>query len=87
MDNKNVNNSTFFHIHRIRPQIPREVIDMCRVCTFVTPGEPQVVLGTDKAFTFDHVFDTTSDQVKLKPLMRVCGLAVVISALISDNFC
>lgn len=38
---------------------------MCRVCTFVTPGEPQVVLGTDKAFTFDHVFDTTSDQVIL----------------------
>jgi hypothetical protein len=53
-----------FHFkNRIRPQIPREIIDMCRICTFVTPGEPQVVLGTDKAFTFDYVFDTTSDQV------------------------
>lgn len=50
-------------IIRIRPQIPREIIDMCRICTFVTPGEPQVVLGTDKAFTFDYVFDTTSEQV------------------------
>lgn len=50
-------------INRIRPQIPREIIDMCRICTFVTPGEPQVVLGTDKAFTFDYVFDTNSDQV------------------------
>lgn len=48
---------------RIRPQIPREIIDNCRICTFVTPGEPQVVLGTDKAFTFDYVFDTNSDQV------------------------
>lgn len=50
-------------IIRIRPQIPREIIDMCRICTFVTPGEPQVVLGTDKAFTFDYVFDTISEQV------------------------
>lgn len=38
---------------------------MCRICTYVTPGEPQVVLGTDKAFTFDYVFDTNSDQVSV----------------------
>ncbi|XP_053692673.1 kinesin-like protein KIF21A isoform X2 [Sabethes cyaneus] len=50
---------------RIRPQIPRELIDMCRVCTQVTPGEPQVYLGSDKAFTFDYVFDTTATQVSL----------------------
>lgn len=35
---------------------------MCRVCTCVTPGHPQVVLGKDKAFTFDHVFDIESKQ-------------------------
>lgn len=58
---KNYSHSSVFH--RIRPQIPREIIDMCRICTQVTPGEPQVVLGTDKAFTFDYVFDTNSDQV------------------------
>ncbi|XP_055600576.1 kinesin-like protein KIF21B isoform X2 [Uranotaenia lowii] len=50
---------------RIRPQIPRELIDMCRVCTQVTPGEPQVFLGSDKAFTFDHVFDMNATQVTL----------------------
>ncbi|XP_055382078.1 kinesin-like protein KIF21A isoform X2 [Condylostylus longicornis] len=50
---------------RIRPQIPREVIDMCRICTTVTPGEPHVVLGTDKAFTFDFVFDVNSSQVEI----------------------
>lgn len=35
---------------------------MCHVCTRVTPNEPQVWLGTDKAFTFDHVFDTQTKQ-------------------------
>ncbi|XP_055550940.1 kinesin-like protein KIF21A isoform X2 [Wyeomyia smithii] len=50
---------------RIRPQIPRELIDMCRVCTQVTPGEPQVYLGSDKAFTFDYVFDTSATQVSV----------------------
>ncbi|XP_021701205.1 kinesin-like protein KIF21A isoform X2 [Aedes aegypti] len=50
---------------RIRPQIPRELIDMCRVCTQVTPGEPQVYLGSDKAFTFDYVFDVNSTQVSV----------------------
>lgn len=47
---------------RIRPQIPREIIDMCRICTQVTPNEPQVILGTDKAFTYDFVFNTDSAQ-------------------------
>ena len=47
---------------RIRPQIAREVIDACRVCTAVTPGEPQVTLGSDKAFTYDYVFDMGLDQ-------------------------
>lgn len=26
------------------------------------PGEPQVVLGKDKAFTYDHVFDIDTQQ-------------------------
>lgn len=47
---------------RIRPQSAAERIDMCRVCTCVTPGHPQVILGKDKAFTFDHVFDIESKQ-------------------------
>ncbi|XP_043652943.1 kinesin-like protein KIF21A isoform X2 [Drosophila teissieri] len=47
---------------RIRPQNSRELIDMCRICTTVTLGEPQIFLGSDKAFTFDYVFDTNSNQ-------------------------
>ncbi|CAA9997522.1 unnamed protein product, partial [Nesidiocoris tenuis] len=46
----------------VRPQLPREILDMCRSCTTVTPGEPQVTLGTDKSFTYDYVFDTDVDQ-------------------------
>lgn len=53
----------FWKCFRIRPQSAREVIDMCRTCTTVTPGEPQVILGADKAFTYDYVFDMDSGQV------------------------
>ncbi len=35
---------------------------MCNICTRVTPGEPQIWLGHDKAFTFDHVFDCDAKQ-------------------------
>lgn len=51
---------------------------MCRICTYVTPGEPQVVLGTDKAFTFDYVFDTNSDQVSVGLLMDLpCEIEIL----------
>ncbi|KAG8577305.1 hypothetical protein GDO81_010135 [Engystomops pustulosus] len=47
---------------RIRPQLAKEKIEGCHICTSVTPGEPQVFLGKDKAFTFDYVFDIDSRQ-------------------------
>ncbi|XP_012888937.1 PREDICTED: kinesin-like protein KIF21A [Dipodomys ordii] len=47
---------------RIRPQLAKERIEGCHICTSVTPGEPQVFLGKDKAFTFDYVFDIDSQQ-------------------------
>ncbi|CAJ0918811.1 unnamed protein product [Ranitomeya imitator] len=46
----------------IRPQLAKEKIEGCHICTSVTPGEPQVFLGKDKAFTFDYVFDIDSRQ-------------------------
>ncbi|RXM36611.1 Kinesin-like protein KIF21A, partial [Acipenser ruthenus] len=51
-----------FPFSRIRPQLAREKIEGCHICTCVTPGEPQVILGKDKAFTFDYVFDIDSQQ-------------------------
>ncbi|KXJ16022.1 Kinesin-like protein KIF21B [Exaiptasia diaphana] len=50
---------------RIRPQSAAEQIEMCRVCTTVTPGHPQVILGKDKAFTFDYVFEFKSKQEQI----------------------
>uniref|UniRef100_A0A3Q3AHY7 Kinesin family member 21A n=1 Tax=Kryptolebias marmoratus TaxID=37003 RepID=A0A3Q3AHY7_KRYMA len=47
---------------RIRPQLAKEKIEGCHICTYVMPGEPQVVLGKDKAFTFDFVFDMDTQQ-------------------------
>ncbi|XP_051802237.1 kinesin-like protein KIF21A [Acanthochromis polyacanthus] len=47
---------------RIRPQLAKEKIEGCHICTYVMPGEPQVVLGKDKAFTYDYVFDMDTHQ-------------------------
>uniref|UniRef100_A0A4W5QAV5 Kinesin family member 21B n=1 Tax=Hucho hucho TaxID=62062 RepID=A0A4W5QAV5_9TELE len=43
----------------------KEKIEGCHVCTLVTPGEPQVLLGKDKAFTYDFVFDIDSAQKQI----------------------
>uniref|UniRef100_A0A8C0HRE8 Kinesin family member 21A n=1 Tax=Buteo japonicus TaxID=224669 RepID=A0A8C0HRE8_9AVES len=49
----------------IRPQLAKEKIEGCHICTSVTPGEPQVFLGKDKAFTFDYVFNIDSQQEEI----------------------
>uniref|UniRef100_A0A7M4F448 Kinesin family member 21A n=1 Tax=Crocodylus porosus TaxID=8502 RepID=A0A7M4F448_CROPO len=49
----------------IRPQLAKEKIEGCHICTSITPGEPQVFLGKDKAFTFDYVFDIESRQQEI----------------------
>ncbi|KFM09290.1 Kinesin-like KIF21B, partial [Aptenodytes forsteri] len=50
---------------RIRPQLSKEKIEGCHICTSVTPGEPQVLLGKDKAFTYDFVFDLDTWQEQI----------------------
>uniref|UniRef100_A0A803XZ62 Kinesin motor domain-containing protein n=1 Tax=Meleagris gallopavo TaxID=9103 RepID=A0A803XZ62_MELGA len=52
-------------ISQIRPQLAKEKIEGCHICTSVTPGEPQVFLGKDKAFTFDYVFNIDSQQEEI----------------------
>lgn len=71
-----------FLLCRIRPQVAREVIDMCRICTQVPQGEPQVFLGPDKAFTYDYVFDTQSDQ---NTIYETCVNRLVEGALDGYN--
>ncbi|XP_063914951.1 kinesin-like protein KIF21A isoform X1 [Zophobas morio] len=67
---------------RIRPRIPREIIDMCQVCTYVTPGEPQVTLGNDKTFSYNYVFDT---EAKQEQVYETCVAALVDSSLEGYN--
>ena len=49
----------------IRPRNASEQVEMCSVCTFVTPGESLIVEeseGKRKKFTFDYLFDVGSEQ-------------------------
>ncbi|XP_066288584.1 chromosome-associated kinesin KIF4A-like [Branchiostoma lanceolatum] len=51
---------------RCRPLLPKETMEGCQTCLQFVPGEPQVlVLGTDKAFTYDYCYsmDTMQEQV------------------------
>jgi len=50
---------------RIRPLVPKEIGDGCKECIKCVPGYPQVVIGEDKAFTYDHVFESFSKQEDL----------------------
>jgi len=60
-------NLTFlrFYSCRIRPRAVRENIDACQICTTVTPGQPQIWMGGNHAFTFDDVHDVGSTQVEV----------------------
>ncbi|XP_042550857.1 chromosome-associated kinesin KIF4A isoform X1 [Dipodomys spectabilis] len=47
---------------RCRPLVPKEINEGCQMCLSFVPGEPQVVVGTDKSFTYDFVFDPSAEQ-------------------------
>ena len=50
---------------RIRPLVPREQTEACTECVRTIPSEQQIILGKDKAFTYDYVFSQTSPQVEI----------------------
>lgn len=50
---------------RIRPLVPKEKAEACVECLRTVPGEPQVILGKDKAFTYDYVFAPVSPQIEV----------------------
>lgn len=58
------------------------MIDGCHICTNVTPGEPQVTLGSDKSFTYDFVFDTHENQ---QIIYENCASSLVNGALQGYN--
>ncbi|KAL1507337.1 hypothetical protein AB1Y20_008183 [Prymnesium parvum] len=60
---------------RVRPLLPKDIAEGSRECLRKVPDEPQVVLGLDRAFTFDHVFEATAPQDRvyaecMDPLMQ-----------------
>ncbi|XP_064015063.1 chromosome-associated kinesin KIF4A isoform X2 [Pogoniulus pusillus] len=60
---------------RCRPLVPKETSEGCQMCLSFVPGEPQVVVGNDKAFTYDYVFDPSVEQEEVfntavAPLIR-----------------
>ncbi|KAM8899993.1 kinesin family member 4 isoform 2-T4 [Spinachia spinachia] len=62
---------------RCRPLVPKETDEGCQCCLTFVPGVPQVIVGTEKAFTYDYVFDPTAEQEEVfnttvSPLL--CGL-------------
>jgi hypothetical protein len=49
----------------VRPLTEKEQINNCTECLSFIPNEPQILIGTDKSFTYDYVFDTNADQAQV----------------------
>uniref|UniRef100_A0A2K5JZU5 Kinesin motor domain-containing protein n=1 Tax=Colobus angolensis palliatus TaxID=336983 RepID=A0A2K5JZU5_COLAP len=47
---------------RCCPLVPKEISEGCQICLSFMPREPQVVVGTDKSFNYDFVFDPCNEQ-------------------------
>jgi kinesin family protein 4/21/27 len=48
---------------RCRPLVPKEEAEGCQCCLSFIKGEPQVILGKEKAFTYDYVFTADTPQI------------------------
>ena len=47
---------------RSRPMVDKEINEGCQCNIMFVPDEPQLVIGKDKAFTFDFVYSAESAQ-------------------------
>lgn len=47
---------------RVRPLTQKEQLANCTECISFIPNEPQILVGTDKSFTYDYVFSNESEQ-------------------------
>jgi kinesin family protein 4/21/27 len=55
---------------RVRPLLPKDIAEGARECLRKVPGEPQLVLGTGRAFAFDHVFAADQPQEDIEACLR-----------------
>ena len=47
---------------RVRPLIGREKVDRCDECLSVIEEAGQIIMGKDRAYTYDYVFGKYSSQ-------------------------
>lgn len=47
---------------RVRPLTAKEQLQNCSDCVSYVPGEPQVVLGSARSYTFDYVYPPEAAQ-------------------------
>ncbi|KAG9307692.1 hypothetical protein G9A89_023257 [Geosiphon pyriformis] len=47
---------------RVRPLNNKETLQNCSECITFIPDAPQILIGTDRSFTFDHVFSSDTEQ-------------------------
>eukprot|EP00941_MAST-03F_sp_MAST-3F-sp1_P001539 g1539.t1 len=59
---------------RIRPLLGEEDVDRCRSCLRCVEDKPQVIMGKDRAYTFDYVFGPNSGDQKSVFTTTVCPL-------------
>ncbi|XP_031568166.1 kinesin-like protein KIF27 isoform X8 [Actinia tenebrosa] len=62
---------------RVRPLIGQEKVHNVGQCVYCVPSKPQLVLGKDRGFTFDFVFNPATSQVEVyeacvEPLVKSC---------------
>uniref|UniRef100_A0A8C5SXQ0 Kinesin motor domain-containing protein n=1 Tax=Laticauda laticaudata TaxID=8630 RepID=A0A8C5SXQ0_LATLA len=60
---------------RCRPLVPKEIAESCQICLSFVPGDPQMILAKDKPFSYDYVFDLSTEQeevfsTSIVPLIR-----------------
>ena len=53
----------YLWISQVRPLLPKERVGGEEICVRLIPSSRQVVLGKDRAFTFDEVFNSKTTQV------------------------
>ena len=71
-------------MRRVRPFSEVELEARCRVATNRPPGEPQIVLGQNKSFTFDEVYFMESNQEiifteAVRPLIDAYAAALCVA--------
>ncbi|KAG0746554.1 hypothetical protein G6F16_005409 [Rhizopus arrhizus] len=47
---------------RVRPLTEKEIMNNCTECISFIPNTPQILIGADKSFTYDYVFNNKTDQ-------------------------